>query len=191
LWHLIAEDNAQQIEALIRVSSLDFTKPYSSPTLHYAISCGSSETIKLLARSCPKSGLNEPDATGQTPLLFAIEKGPADKIETIVQILIKNNANVELGEVGENGFSPLHAACHSGNFRLVTMLLNAGADPHKCDARLGWTPLHWAVAGGNPFVIQILLEKGVVLSRINGLTPAQLATDLSHQHLLPYLRGVK
>jgi len=109
-------------------------------------------------------------------------------METITQILLKNNANVELGDVSDNGFSPLHAACHSGNHRLVSLLLHAGADAHKCDARLGWSSIHWAVAGGSSAVIKALLEKGVVQQRINGLTPVQLATDLNHQHLIPLLR---
>jgi len=191
VWHLIEEDDEQTIENLIRINSIDLTKPYTAPPLHFAISSGSIETIKILARSCPKSSLNEPDATGQTPLLYAIEKGPQEKVELIVQILLKNNADVELGDVGENGLSPLHAACHSAKHRLVGILLNAGADPHKCDTRLGWSPLHWAVAGGSTIIIKLLLDKGVILSRINGLTPAQLATDLHHQHLIPLLRSVK
>jgi len=188
VWHLIEEDDAHTIETLNRSSEIDLTKPYSSPAFHYAISMGSTDTLKVLAKSCPKSGLNEPDAAGHTPLLYAIERGPKDRVETIVQILIKNKANVELGDVSENGFSPLHAACHSGNHRLVGMLLNAGADPHKCDNRLGWSSIHWGVAGGSSAIIKLLLEKGVVLQRINGLTPAQLATDLHHQHLLALLR---
>jgi len=189
LWHLIEEDDSIQIENLIRTAALDLSKSYSSSPLHYAISTGSTETIKLLARSCPKSILNEPDAAGYTPLLYALEKGPAEKVETIIQLLLKNNANVELGDVSDNGFTPLHAACHSGNPRLVALFLHAGADVHKCDTRLGWSTIHWGVAGGSSAVIKLLLEKGVVLQRINGLTPVQLATDLNHQHLIPLLRS--
>jgi hypothetical protein len=188
LWHYIDEDNLNKIETLLKNTALDLSKTYSYPALHYAISNGSIKAIRLIAKYNPRS-IDEPDSSGNTPLMHTIEKVQMGKAEIIVAELIKLNANVELGDVSENGLPPLHGACHSGNYRIVGLLLNAGADPHKCDTRLGWTSLHWAVAGGTSDIIKLLLDKGVQPKRINGISPVELSRDLHQEHLLPLFKS--
>ena len=70
------------------------------------------------------------DRIGFTPLLHAIENGRSD----IVELLINEGANVNADYTRYRGtqiHSPLTDACSKSNKKMVKMLLEAGADPHK------------------------------------------------------------
>ncbi len=56
------------------------------------------------------------------------------------------------------GWTALHLAAHFGDYPLVRMLLEAGADPNANEP--GLTPLHRAVDSGSEACVRALLDKG-------------------------------
>lgn len=55
--------------------------------------------------------------------------------------------------------TPLHVAAHSGNSKVVKMLIDAGADVRAVDDE-GLTPLHWATETGNLKILKLLIDSG-------------------------------
>ena len=92
--------------------------------------------------------LHQRDASGQTALLAATEKG---RVET-VELLLKRGADPTMSD--KLGFAAMHAAvalkeqgedggdaARGARMRLVTLLLAQGADLNQGDA-LAFSPLH-------------------------------------------------
>ncbi len=75
--------------------------------------------------------VNFRDNVGNTPLALAADKSGRDSLE-IAKLLIIGGANVNL----PNGFetTALMKAAKNGNFELVEILLNSGADPEMTNA---------------------------------------------------------
>ncbi len=106
-----------------------------------------------------------------------------------------------------------HAAHHSGNMRVVELLLSRGADvdlhlaaalgmapevdrilrdaPHLATQAGTWlrTPLHWAASGGHPGLAEWLLEHGADPNASDrfGCTPLHLAAELGRGSTLGLL----
>ena len=72
------------------------------------------------------------------------------------------------------GTTALLCACHRGFTKMVSLLLESGADIHARERASGATPLHWAAEAGHPEIIRMLLERGADLEPIESwyeLTP--------------------
>ena len=85
------------------------------------------------------------------------------------------NARGTLGQI--HNFTPLHWIAEKGDPTVISMLLNAGANP-TVPNEIGWTPLHMAAWGNaNSAVISILLDAGADLEAQtqNGRTPLHMA----------------
>jgi len=108
-----------------------------STTLYIAVKDGNlSEVRKLL-----KNGAN-PNircAHNLTPLHHAAYWGEV----RILELLIKNGANVNTDNGGGRGWTPLHSAAISGGLKkrreVIEILIKNKADLNKKD-KLGWTP---------------------------------------------------
>jgi ankyrin repeat protein len=81
------------------------------------------------------------------------------------------------GARGTNGNDLLSMATATCDERLVSLLLERGADPRRANAH-GWTPLHQAAYSGLPLLARMLLDAGApvdVSARGDGGTPLVVA----------------
>ena len=95
---------------------------------------------------------------------------------------------------GTNGNDLLGMATATCDERLVTLLLERGADPRRANAH-GWTPLHQAAYTGLPLLARLLLDAGAptdVSARGDGGTPLIVALFWGHREMAELLaeRGV-
>ena len=93
--------------------------------------------------------------TGETPLHSAVTNDDRLRYDRVVQVLLRAGADVNaatIPDVGTESFmrdcrtrgeTPLHRAAAFGTAATIEMLLAAGADRERKDAR-GETPLGWA-----------------------------------------------
>jgi ankyrin repeat protein len=81
-----------------------------------------------------------PDAEGTVPsVLLAAGVGNPE----VVSELLAHGASPD--PVGADGMTPLIVAARQGHLDIVRVLLDAGADRSKRDARAGWTAAQWAI----------------------------------------------
>ncbi|MCC2677340.1 MAG: ankyrin repeat protein [Ramlibacter sp.] len=111
------------------------------------------------------------DPTGATPLLRAVEF----KRFEVAKYLLSHGANVD-PEDSKKGTPLMHAA-YLGDTAMVELLLKAGADPNKQEARFGDTPLTFAAWKGHEQAVKLLLDAGAspATKTANGETARQLA----------------
>jgi ankyrin repeat protein len=184
LWRIIKDGDEEELNQFfydpdcLKRSKAMLDKCIQLTPLHLAVSEGNARLTKTLIDR--GSNVNKTDNLGRTALLLAIETHQGKKSLELVQILLKGGADPNKGDCSEDEFTPLHAACLSGNLDNVKLLLSSGASGTKRDGRLKWTPLHWAVVGGNPQVVQTLLTLNIPLLSVNGKSPLDLAKDEEH-----------
>ena len=98
-------------------------------------------------------GIGDPlEMGGSRPLLFAARVGDPDS----TRLLLGAGANAN--SASADGHSALVVAAFGGHERVVSLLLEAGADPNA--ARGGFTSLHAAVLSGNLQAVNTLLAHG-------------------------------
>jgi hypothetical protein len=83
----------------------------------------------------------------------------------------------------ELGFTPLHCAVLNGSVRLVSLLVEAGANVNAVTS-LGWTALHCAAFGAVAIdCVEVLLAAGadIDIRRNSGRKPFDMALDQNRQ----------
>ncbi len=88
---------------------------------------------------------------------------------------------------------PIHVAAENGNARVISLLLDAGADPNAADSH-DYTPIMAVVNAdrrpGHRNCITILLERGANINaqrRRNGATALDLAVDYGDTKMVHFL----
>ncbi|WP_275540897.1 ankyrin repeat domain-containing protein [Streptomyces sp. TM32] len=102
---------------------------------------GDAGAVRELLAHGADPNLREDNATGSTPLMWAIEGAHVD----IVRLLLAANADPD---AGHHGRTPLMLAAEQGSTRIVQALVCHGADPHLTDA-LGRSALQTARERGH------------------------------------------
>jgi ankyrin repeat protein len=106
------------------------------------------DAIALIGRGAP---VNAVDATGETPLAWAVMNCDSD----LAAALLKARANPDIADV--SGVTPLMMAIQNGQPRLVELLLDNGANASM--ARMtGETALMLAVRAGSADMVAMLLD---------------------------------
>lgn len=125
------------------------------------------------------------DQDGKTGMLMAAHNGHAD----VVRILLGVGGNPDREDC-IYGETPLYLACKGANPGIVSVLLDAGADPNK-GTRNGDTPLSVACRLGLISIVQLLLRDGKGLQINNrsplGETPLYIAATEGHCTILRML----
>jgi len=132
--------------------------------LHYASQWKLDHAIPIIIRN--GISVEEPNATGQTPLFFAIRN---DSPSTI-NVLVENNAKLTARDT--QGNSLLHAAVRWNAKNSANLLIDMGADLNVFSLN-GNTPLHDSVALGMSEMETLLINKKADLEvrNIDGNTP--------------------
>jgi ankyrin repeat protein len=116
------------------------------------------------------TGVNIPDERGYTALHYAADNNH----RSIVKLLIKNGADVEIKEGGYLR-AAIHLAAIKGHEGVVRLLPNKEALDKD-----GHTPLAMAAEGGHEAVVRILLEAEVSVSGHHGKAPLHCAAYAGH-----------
>ncbi|KAH8061811.1 HAD-hyrolase-like protein [Aureococcus anophagefferens] len=123
-------------------------------------------------RPRPAPGVAAPDASANTPLVWAANAGHADCVAFLLA------AGVAADAPGFLGATAVCRAARVGNVDALRALLDAGADPNLANDKLQ-SPLHFAAFKRNPACVAALLDAGastLILDR-KGRTPDQDTKD--------------
>lgn len=127
--------------------------------------------------------VNQADADGKTPLLWACRRGD----ETSVRLLLQRGADPKISDTMRR--SPLHMACRAKETSIIERLLRYGADP-RAENFIRETPVHYACYEDCcDSLLQPLVKKGIDVnapSKYN-LTPLDIVVHKDHRPGTEYL----
>ncbi|MCI5057931.1 MAG: ankyrin repeat domain-containing protein, partial [Flavobacteriales bacterium] len=142
--------------------NLNFDK--GSTPVHFAASLGNLEALKILDDFKPN--LKSKDGVGASPLNLAALGGHLD----VVKFLIENNCKIDDAtkvkksiRFYDASMTPILSALSSGNFELVELLIDNGADVSN-KSKYGCDAYFFAARGGNHKVIELLNTMNLPLS---------------------------
>ncbi len=130
--------------------------------LHSGAMYGHAKIIQFLIRNGAE--INIFDQRGLTPLHCASSCGHDT---SIVQLLINEGADPNLGSSNPPCGAPLHQASFHGNIQVVQCLLDNGANVDLYSEELG-TPLQAACLEGHFQLVKLLIERGADVNMIGG-----------------------
>lgn len=106
--------------------------------------------------------------TPSTPLASAAFHGDVAQVK---RLLATTSPDADA-----DGWTPLIWAARGGRVEVMTLLLDAGADPNRPDPRRGWTPLMHALHTEQGDAARLLLARGADGARgAGGTSPLEMA----------------
>jgi ankyrin repeat protein len=183
--HLALESGHAHIAKYLIEQGADINlkdKDKASP-LHNAAYLGKLEIVDLLLKKGATS-LNEGNFRGQTPLHFACEGGHPE----VAARLLDAGADIEARDM--IGRTPLMTTAMSRNMEVVKVLLKRGADINATAKRgpATYTTLTVAAMYGFDDLVDLLIDKGAVISKDTLETTLGLAVQGGHPRLFGYVR---
>jgi len=177
-FRAIKSDNASAMRELLDQGMDPNTRDERGrPGLFVALQEESMKAADALMAS-PHLRPDEPNASGETPLMMAALKGQLD----VARRLIAQGA-----AVNKTGWTPLHYAASSGHMPMLELLLEHHADLNAPSPN-GTTPLMMAAGYGSPEAVQRLLKAGAdaQLRNQKGMT----ALDFARRYERPDARAI-
>jgi ankyrin repeat protein len=113
------------------------------------------------------ANVNTLQITGEPLLFHPIRKGN----ESMVGLLLKNGADVNVADESCFGNTALHLAVHFNYESIVSLLLKKGADIDAQD-KDGNTPLHSAKILGHESIVKLLLEASNAKKKVEQPIPS-------------------
>ncbi len=112
----------------------------------------------------------------QIESLYDNNAGAVAGINSLMSAVASNDLNgvkffakagrVLINQKNLGGATSLHLACREGNFEIVKVLIENGADVNVVDNE-GWTPLMRAALAGNQNITALLLDQKAIASKTN------------------------
>ena len=127
-------------------------------------------------------------AMNKTLVEAAVDGDMQALIDALSQASKKYPLNDMLAQVGGvYGWTALSAAAHKNHEEVVSVLLDAGANPNQQDEDGDNFPLHWA---RQPAVARLLVNAGADLAVLNrgGLTPLEIAEREENEGVIAILK---
>ena len=122
-----------------------------------------------------------------TPIILAADRGN----NFVVEMLLKAGAKVD-PFTEPSAQSALQHATYRNNFKLVKILVKAGADVNfQAVDKTGDTALHVAVSNGNIEIINYLLKHGAnpTIKSEDGVTPLSLADEGGNKEVISIIKS--
>ncbi len=150
---------------LARGGDLSAHDNHGDTALHIAAYRGDAAAVEALLERGARA--NAQDDDGATPLLYGTGN------EEVVRALLAHGANPNLASKLE--LTPLmSAAAHRDSHRIVSLLLQAGADTHVKKGGQEYLALK-ALYGGDPQTLALLLDHGASPQQYKGMVSSPLA----------------
>lgn len=140
--------------------------------------------ITLSQATQPSSfNIETPNRDGQTPLLYAADRG----LESVVRVLLDAGAYIEARD--DDFRTPLIRAAENGHENVVKILIEGGADIEAQDWVSRTPPLSYAAESGRKAVVKILIEGGADIEAQDYFfrTPLIRATEHGHEAVVKIL----
>lgn len=154
------------LEALIKNGAdINARSMYGSPLIT-AAGTGDLIALEILLNAGART---EPFSKGPNPMSTAIANSQWD----VIPILLAHGASTEVREI--DGETALILGAEAGKFKIVKMLVNAGADI-QATANDGRSALHTAAASNSQDILIFLESKGAVASIAGGSDIAIVST---------------
>jgi ankyrin repeat protein len=130
--------------------------------------------------ACESENQRKSRANTAKPKMTLLKHAAAKQQEEAVAILLRNGAESDETGVGSS-VTPLHLACEKGSDRILTMLIEHGANPDHTNSR-GLRPIHVASSAGHTTCVQILVSKGAAIDATDPSGQQSLYLTLSERH---------
>uniref|UniRef100_A0A7S2XQY9 Phosphoglycolate phosphatase n=1 Tax=Attheya septentrionalis TaxID=420275 RepID=A0A7S2XQY9_9STRA len=141
-----------------------------------------------IIQECSPQMLNEPDESGNTPLIWAADANQMKVVEALLSI-----QDIDVDIQGYLGATALCRASRRGHAEILQLLLQKGkSNPDISNIKMQY-PLHFAAFKKHPQTVHILLENGanpLVLDR-KGRTPDQDTSDPKIRDMIIQFRNNK
>jgi ankyrin repeat protein len=181
LYEACSVGDANSAAVLLRLGAdiNDDEDVFGHTALHAAIAVKSLPTVKVLIDA--GADLTLRDKSGQSALHQSIVVGQFQIFECIIEALIANDLLQQqiLQHETLDAFTPLHCACHHGDFDMTNRLLEIGNASQMVSEkdRRGDLALHLAAENSFTAIVLLLLNAGSdpKEKNISALTPIDLA----------------
>lgn len=129
--------------------------------------------------------VNAVNLNGRSPLHLAV----LNRREGLVSAMLDAGAHVNMPD--SKGFTPLHEAAETSNFRMAQLLISRGADVAKSQQVHRVTPLILAIKAGAKEIVDLLLQNAADPSAddADGHTPLMAAANKPNDEIVGALLG--
>lgn len=168
--HYAAQTNRLDILEVILPSfpkdHIDDLDKYSMSALLLAINHGNFDVITLLFQSGSKCCPEMNDSQLQyLPINYACKFGDYKTVEYLLNCSTPTPAMVNQQDV--EGLLPLHVLARAGNYKLIKLLVQYGADVNRLDGSHKWPPIFYAALEGHAKTTHELIKYGARLDIVD------------------------
>ena len=206
-FDLVLDNDIKSLNEYLCTNNIDVIDKNGQGLLHYAIRVGHFETVRYLIEM--NINVNQKDLYGETPIFIAVNM----KNLFLTKYLIESKADINIEN--KRGETPLIRAIKRNDKRIISLLLELGANASNCDTffsaiqsgnkeifdffykreyldlkdSFGNTPLHLAIYGGSLDIISFINSHKKIMNvkNNNGETALSIASRISNSEIVAYL----